>query len=347
MRIIFLIALLAGVVPGIGYAQGKPAPPLPAYDRPLVIKMARTISVPSEMAGALIGPVLCDADGNVFLRKHGEDPLQSPILKFDTHGVRKAQYSLTDATPKFYGGDFFVSSDGEVYQSAWQKGGKEMFVFKYGKDGQIQTKIKLDSLFDPYGIAAFPSGDMLMTGVQADLKADDDKGGRPFTALFDSSGKLIRKLSLEDDAKLEQAAEQALRTGEVLVPNNTAITLGAVVAGSDGNIYVMRRAEDAIIYAIAPDGHVVSRWIISSDGNGLPPHTLASAKGRLAVMFKARRAMSPALVKVLDLATGSILETYDVDPALGFGLACYTPPEFTFVTTTRDKQLALYQAEPQ
>lgn len=121
--------------------------------------------------------------------------------------------------------------------------------------------------------------------------------------------------------------------------------------GSDGNVYLMRWTNPAILYAVSPGGQVVRRFTVDPGDSGFRPLDLHVVKNRIAVLFFNRES-SEAIVTMTDLE-GHRIATYDEPkvnrvPELGITLACYleNPTRFIFLGAGDNDGVQLWVAEP-
>jgi hypothetical protein len=319
--------------------------------RSLVI--VRTVEAPSEPAQIFARPLRCDGDGNLYLSLGwGKVRL---IRKLDSTGKRTALFDVAaaqaDVKPQVTG-DFAVAPDGEVFQYVFAENDINRYIFAYGSDGKLKSKIKTQPGF-PWGpaqLAAFPSGQFLVTGQK--LRKDMSVPMPPFTGILAADGSLLKEISLEDDEDLTKkvAAHDLSVSSSANPTSNRAISFGVMESGSDGNVYTMRWASPAIIYVINAGGEVVRRFTVEPGRPGYMPHSMHVAKRRIAVMFRAEN--QPTLMKVTDLE-GKEVATYEEVSSegkrpLGGAFACYVddPEQFTFLTTLKEG-LGIMLVQPQ
>ncbi len=287
-----------------------------------------TVKTAFVNAGMLYLPAKCDRDGNVYLRD-ANDGVHA-IHKLNAQGKQVAlfQPDLAKADSKPVAeGHFSVGKDGYVYKLVGSWEDRRNHVLIYRPDGSLKTDIKLETGFAwiPAQVAAFPSGNLLVTG----LRYDHDRKNPvkwPSTGVFGPDGSLLKEVKLEDDGMIHDMAAVGDSRVTDLHNSNYAVGLGDMDAASDGNIYLMRRLSPAIFYAISPDGEVVRRFTVDGGQPDSMPEDIHIARDRIAVRFR-------ELIKVVDLE-GRELATYVLqEEPLEFPLACYStnPERFTFV----------------
>ncbi|HXE90821.1 MAG TPA: hypothetical protein VNK82_07660 [Terriglobales bacterium] len=307
-----------------------------------------TSLVESQLGGIMMDPLQCDGDGNIYIRFYQEGERRAPIKKFDTQGNRQATFSLEAVTEwdasELTAMYFSVNARGELHQIAWSE---DLYVLTFNKDGSYKRRAKIEPLIIPAQVAEFASGEFLITGRKYEGKREDGTNLiEPFTGIFDSSGKLIKRLTFQDDQEIQKAVERGdSNFVNPLIPGtNRAISMGMAVTGEDGNVYVMRRTVPAVIYAVSSAGEVVRKLAVDPGDPGMMPSIMQLSKGRVAILFRSD-ATKEQIVKVVDSQSGEELVTYDAN-SLGPTLACYSGGQrFTFLST-RKGHLSLDHAEP-
>jgi hypothetical protein len=349
-NLLFMVGLLACSAALDAQDKGGAAKAEPPVSERL-LNLEATDIIKTQVQGSPFNRVGCDEDGNIYVRIYGLESarngnlLQVPIQKVKTDGSLAETFEITSFDPDASGADFFVASQGELYQSAW-KNRNEMYLVRFASDGSMKSKTKLEtSYFMPHQVAVFKSGEILASGTIG------EKGHTPFTGIFDASGKLISKLSASHDDLLKKGAE----TGDADVVSQraggagiTAVTLGDAVPGSDGNIYLMRSISPAAVYVISPGGELLRVLKVDAGDTTLFPIGMRGAPGKLAITFHHGHddLSVDGILKVIDYE-GNPIATYGLKASWAGGpLACYTPPQFTFVNTRKDGFLYFFKAEP-
>jgi len=333
------------------FAQG--AAPVPA-DKPasanaesiLTLAAVSTVTVHSEPTSMFTDPMRCDGDGNLYLRPfRAELGLAAPVKKFDSNGKLVATFAV-DSVPnlKVLAIPYFaVTASGEVYELIAADKDPYMHVAVFGKDGSYKSNIKLDALVHGSQLAVFPSGELLLSGIEQ----TESSPRPPFVGIFKDDGTLTKRLSLEDDKRIQAAVERGdFSVSDPTRPgSNLAVSLGQAAAGEDGNIYVMRRTTPAVLYGISPAGAVVRRVEVGSPDPEMMPTTLHASANRLLVMFRNENTKEQ-LLKVIDMGSGDLTAQYRTN-SLGAALACYLANDnrFVFMTNTKDRKMAFNIAE--
>lgn len=324
-----------------------------AADRHLVL--VQNLQTQETSAGEFYPPLKCDADGNIYIQN---DPTSPGVRKLNPKGERVRDFRATSTDLRVDVAPYFnVSGDGELYELVYAHEVTSRYVFTYGSDGTLNSQIKLDPGFVwmPHFVAAFPSGQLLVSG--SEHSRDEGAPVWAFTAVFSSDGRLLKEIKLEDDDALHKMAESgdARITSPSIPESNTAIDYGNLEMGADGNAYLMRATNPAIIYAISAGGEVVWRFSIEPGDANYRPMSMHLSQQRIAVMFF-DEATHDKLIKIVDLE-GHDVATYDelrahgqpVNHMLGLAFTCYmtNPERFIFLGSGENSRLELWIAEPQ
>lgn len=309
----------------------------------------------------MLSPLKCDAEGNIYIRPNnlGARFGWNEVLKFSPTGERKATFTMPS---ELLAKQYFIANDGVVFVlaeeeqksdplrnkpevSEWKRA--NVFLVEYEKDGNLKRKTKLDSDFFPSGsFVIFPSGQMLISATEAPKQRPAPPSNEPFTALFDSKGQLLLRITAKDDAWITEAVEAG--DEKKIVPGkgrNPAITKGQAVIGSDGNAYILRATSPAVIFVISNAGAVIRTLALPSGDPPLFPSIMFENKGQLALVFQEPGQGGRERIRIFNSSTGDVIETATVEPPLGAAVACFTPPQFTFLRE-KDGKFVFYLAEP-
>lgn len=317
-----------------------------------VLTVVDTVAVPSQFATSFFGHAKCDSEGNVYLKLDAFG--ESGIRKFSPSGQPLALFRAS-AVPDLivqHAGYFFVTLGAEVYQVVFVQKSLKRYILVFDKEGNYKSTIKLDTKhsFMVSQLAVFPSGELLVSGLQDDSSSPV---GVPLTAIYSSTGALLREVNLGGDAKLRDLASKG--DERIVAPdhpsNNSAIELGTAEPAPDGNIYLMRMFSPAPVYAISAGGSVVRNFQVDpGDRKYVPVHMHVSGN-TIAILFR-NDLTKQGLMKLVDLE-GHEIATYAIpddksDKPLGPAFACYMPrpDRFTFLTTMEEGRLGFKIAEP-
>jgi hypothetical protein len=151
----------------------------------------------------------------------------------------------------------------------------------------------------------------------------------PFTGIFSDDVGLLKEITLEDDATLHDMASSGdARVTLPQVPHiNPAVTHSQIEVAADGNAYLMRSTNPAIIYAISAGGETIRRIKVDPGGSEYRTMAMHVYKNRIAVFFDPET--YDKIMKIIDLE-GREIATYDeAKPAkkqqsvmLGIAFAC-------------------------
>ena len=305
-------------------------------------------NIVSEMGGAFMGSSKCDADGNLYVRKYAVDrPLLGPVVKIDSDGKRTALFDPV-AFPQLQldrADAFSPASDGGLYQIAQSGVVKpRIYVLLFSPDGSPSSPIRLEADFEVYSFAAFLNGNLLVSGMDRDVRNPHDSG-RTVTEVFSADGRLLAQLSNDQPPDPANKAGKPRPAGNIgkLAPT---LDLTEAEVGIDGNLYALRNSSPALIYVISPAGKILRTLKVKAPAAGARPGTFHVSGNRLAVSFG--NDDSQVLV-VIDAQTGRGIATYvdHENPEASF--ACYSADDgvFTFLNLGEGNALEVIRAEAQ
>lgn len=335
MRSCLITALVAVLIPSSAVSQGlaktsAPVSQVEASSLGPTLHLAN--SVRSSVAGPPFNRVACDSTGKLYLRRYQGPKAQSPVDVVSPTGVLITSLQVENPNT-FTISDFYIDQKDLLYMLGWSTehvhSGSRVYVISFGQDGSMKSKIQLvPGSFFPSSLAVFGSGEFLVTGRQG------PHDNSPFTGVFNRNGGLIAEINVPEDEELRRKAEEGDSTvQEPGIYGNTAVSMGTAVSGSDGNVYVMRRAYPALIYVVSPKGEVLRKLRIDPGNSGLRPRELQFSNDRLAIWFVGSE--HDRLLKVVD-AVGNEVAEYQMPIGWVGPLACYNPPLFTFLRQDGD-----------
>jgi hypothetical protein len=298
----------------------------------------------------------CDTKGNVFITVSdpaGEDPSDRPLLMFDSAGVLKTKFasSRKDLGLSRYEDHFEPTAllpNGGVARLVWSK--DALSVARFSADGRLESRTALDSpAILPYQFVVFPSGELLVSGLEHVHSRRAFGAYKSFSAIYDPHGHLLRRLSFPEDAEIDAAAEVGdSRYAHGPMFGNRGISSGKARMGSDGNVYLMRRTSPATVYVISASGELVRTLKIEPENVGQMPSDMQIADGRIAIEFSlhcSSERCEGVNFTIADATTGQKLADYADNNVYG-DFACYIakPERFTFLITDDGKKLQMVQA---
>jgi hypothetical protein len=307
-------------------------------------------------------PLKCDAKGNLYVRGYQRgDPLGAPVVKFAPDGNQVATYALRTAPGFEKSGvalDFAVTPRGQVYLLATSR--KERVIVRFGQGGEFERFYPLDQSFDPNHIAAFPSGEMLISGLRFS-KQNAKLMGEPFVGVFDPLGRLLKEVKLEGDVAFSAQNETAVGPPEQENQKATAISpeeedryasvsLGGAFSAEDGHVYLYRAEKNPIVFVLAAGGEVVRRMVVPAPAENFRPISLRVSGGRILIQFEENvsdeRQVPKQVFSLVDAYTGERILDYLPPKGVGGALACYAPDKLTFLWGGEDRTLHIQVVSP-
>ena len=321
---------------------------LTAQTKTLTAKSRVSTSV--SAGGSFALPTDCDEQGRLFVKlvKLGT-AMEGPLLRLSAKGVLEAKFDTSNELVNIYG----VRPNGGAVMVHLDGGAK--VVDNFGPDGKHESSVRLErppTPFFPYQIAVFHSGEILLAGVQY------HPGNKASTAIYDSTGHLVKQFELDGDAEIERAVEAGdARYTRSPGGGNEAISRSVAITGDDGLVYLMRVTSPAAVYVISAAGEVIRKIVVSAPADkGLPDFWIRVAKSKLAVKFRNRcssaldlRSCEGTAYTVVDGTTGERLADYEAEKDTAGTTACYDPDAdhfFTFGLTSDQDHLEIVETGP-
>lgn len=312
----------------------------------LSLKVQKRVTVKNASSAPIMVPAKCDASGNIYLRQYQFlNPFAAPVVRISRDGESTTIFALRKV-PGFEKGQtlgFAVNPRGGGFQLAI-KSGREIDIVGFDGDGEYESTASLSPPFEPAQVAAFDTGDFLVTGTKLSDKDGSDTG-KPFTAIYDRLGNLIKPLTLPGDAKGSEAKGSDGHTEA----ENDAVTLGTAESGDDGNIYIMRGTCNPVVYVVSAAGEVVRKFTLKPPATEFSPITMKVSAGKMVVMFEKQDPKSERaeqIFSVFDTESGEKSMDLMSGPDIGGAFACYTPNGLTFLGTDNEGRLVMMSAVP-
>lgn len=354
-------------------ATGSPSTNLPA---PIPLRLRETTQMNWTAPNVSLSYPKCDADGHVFVRFGNYDfvrqqvQMNSAISEIIPESKRIVAHTIPELSPSDYSNSRFesfgVSLDGAVYAliSAGRKASdgeraKHEIIVEQLEEGS--TAGSMMTLQAPPGAAhwmadllgVFPKGNFLVAGESSEEPGRPSAGSwRPFTAIYDSSGKFLIEITLPEDVVNEYSrhagsTDGATRAeappaggsgGNAGVPAQSTqppkphfiqvqIRSGGIVSGPDGNLWILRNSDPIRLYAVDAAGQVVKHFQFSPPAAGLTPSQFGFARpGQIFFDFGHIAGQSPysgpsEIIGVFDTVSEQFNALYTVPPTKGF-LGC-------------------------
>ena len=281
-----------------------------------------------EKVKGLFMPLRCDADGKIYLRfvNRTENPrvalrslkrINPKEAKVDAVYSFDGSQDIQDLEPY----DFAVTPDGGVFATAASK--DAVYVVQFDKDGKFKRKTKLDRVIKPTQLAALESGSFIVSGLTLPTK---EQSAVSFAGLFDSSGRLLKQITLQDEHSDKSPQDIRVQTGDA---DNPAIELGIAVSAGD-KAYLLRRSSPAVIHEIDSTGQVSRSLRISAGPGAFYPDSVLVRGGNLFVLFSDG---VEHFFKEVDGQTGETMAEFHSNADLGAAAACYDGTEFSFINS--------------
>jgi hypothetical protein len=310
----------------------------------------RTSDVKTEIEGpAIVLQGGCDRDGNLYLRTNSRSGLEMPIQKLRADGALTATFDPTAVFPypdfRIRGyvpdgnGDLLVA--GDVLRKDEEPSRFEYYLLRFSPTAELKDTTKIEApphKFTLYHFALFKTGEILLAGA--------DVSGTAQTAIYDAGGKFLRPIVL-DDSETKQIP------GEVNFDVRNSVRQGAAVTGSDGNVYVLRSGNPAVVYGISAAGQILHKLKIDLGDPALTPVNLLATGHALAIVSRNSgegHRFRGTVIHEIDFQ-GHVLATHDAVPGIPSSVSCYLAPgKFIVAETARGSKrsppyLHMYRAE--
>lgn len=339
------LGLLAGVASPV-QAQSKQEALIPKLNLQFT---GDGVEVQGVRGGSIFYPIRCDQEGNIYFES-ALPPAAKPqsILKISQEGKRLAEFSL-QAVPGFDAGEWYgfnVGLRGELYLVAARQNQEkeaEFGIIEFSPEGRFRSATPIEERFRPRQVAAFLSGEFLISGIQ-EVRAEGEGAKRiPYTVIVDRSGRSVAKVSLPEDVDLNQKPSSTKTAGQSVPAADpiSAIDLGNAVAGADGNIYLVRHGPSPKVYVISPAGAVLRNFQVDTPVDGALMFGVQYVVGnRLVFDFGVKLESGRGwqqIISLVDGETGGRLYDYYLPEGRMEVFSCYSPNRFVFLIATSSR----------
>lgn len=317
------------------------------------LRVAESFPVSQPPDTGIFDKIRCDADRNVYVRYAGDDAFASPITKVSAKGE-----TLLAFNPRLVGWDvvqfygFTVTPKGAVSAIGARAKGRgpertmETGIAVFKENGQFDFFIRTDGSFSPEHIAAFPDGNLLVTGwqkptlgAQGSSKDSSQQPVVPFAAIFDRRGIIISRVAIGPPGTKFPVS---------------ALSMGNATPGGDGNIYVLIHSEKANVHVIGPSGETVRHFEVEPPIPKMAPLDLRWAgDNQIFIQFAEKGPREDSYVTnrsifaEINATSGETLAFFQTNPEVGGVLGCYANSTFLFLGYNSDKRRALLHVKPQ
>jgi len=317
--------------------------PIAAQTKILVAKSRTSVSVAAD-CGTIAFPTACDERGRLYVKQLHQD-LECPLFRLSSKGAVEAKFDTNGEVLNLYA----PRPDGGVIMA--HVGGKVLYIDNFAPDGTRETSVTLErpTPFFPKQLAVFRSGEILVSGSQYQF------GYKAATAIYSSTGHLVKQLVLDGDVETERAIEGAGPLATSAQRQVTpAINRSVAIAGDDGLVYLMRATSPVVVYAISPAGEVVRKLVVKAPGDkGTPDFGIRVAKNKLTIQFSRSCDGSgetglwcSSAYAVVDATTGQRIADYETNKETDGVMACYAPDPDRFFIYSGPHVFDFVEAEP-
>jgi hypothetical protein len=253
------------------------------------------------------------------------------ILRTALSGNESTLYKLSDEfadSTAFT--DFSVTPDGQVTALVEDEKGHSIR-FDFESEGKVSSHSQLELPDQVQGdkIAVFPNGTMLFSGHYRRGAPPDVRGKRYF-GLFQSSGKLLRRVNEAGMGDID------------LDPPAHHIPEGAATIAKDGNAYLLSSDK---VYVISASGQIQRKIPLAKPDGGFSAVGLQYSEGLLVVSF-VKQGKPEALFRyaVLNASTGEPLGLYSPTEETGNNNVCFSRQDGFLFVTVKENRLNLITA---
>jgi hypothetical protein len=311
----------------------------------LEVKKQQTIF--QDVEGVGLAARACDSKSNLYFYTSSHH--DEAIFKFDTSAEKVSAIDfLAPELQKFevYPWRFTVTSNGHLYVRAALPRGKErgLYIVEFDSDGKFKTTTKLQGFFGVVHVGVFPTGEFLIVGHNT---VDKNLRKGYFTAIFNSSGQLLRYVDMQTDARTEeltQSGDPNYANSSTPVPLDRTFELGHTRSLDDGNVYFLRRTSPATIYAINSGGEVV-RTLTVDGGSNMFPSDFEYSNGYFLIAMHDPDKPAAGIFKIVAAVTGEEFAAIQVDN-IGLAFTCYEAPATLKALTVVGKALVVKSYGP-
>lgn len=320
MLFAFFTLLMSCLIAQLALTQDSP--------RPLKVSTIKKLEVPPF---GVFGQTHCDDDSSMYDHLANGSYKKTVILRTVLSGNESTLYKLpeefADSTAFT---DFSITPDGQVTALVEDEQGHSIR-FDFDSEGDVSSHAQLDMPDQVAGdkIAVFPNGTMLFSGHYRRGAPPDVKGKR-YLGLFQSSGKLLRRMSETGMGDID------------LDPPAHHISEGAATIGKDGNAYLLTTNK---VYVISASGQIERKILIGKPDGGFSAVGLQHSEGLLVVSF-AKQGKPETLFQygVLNASTGEPLGRYAPTEETGNSNVCFSRRDGFLFVTVKENRLNLITA---
>lgn len=296
------------------------------------VEEARLLQASSKIVASVppfgsIGPAQCDSRGTLYF--HASSTLDaSTILELSADGSKYKFYRLPpDLAESNWFIQFRATPSGDLRLLTESEDG--LRVIEFAKDGSVATKTRLDvpKHLKVTGFASFNSGATLLLGYFGKAAEDRDKGHR-YAAVFDPSGKLVKRLGRN--------------LGTIDLGHEPYATIAMAAVGEDDAVYFL--VNDQLL-VVSQSGQFLRRLPVRKVKDDFFPNAIQVSGGLIAIQYYKNVGQGKPFLSrylVLNAYTGTETGFYLPEEELGNSLVCFSAEEgFTFTRVIEGKEVLL------
>lgn len=312
-------------------------------------------SYKAEGGFAVQQPMKCGLDGVLYVRFASANSEPAVTLIGDD-GKIISNIRLSEI-PEFSQNDFydFAPANGEVFVLSGK--GKPhrptiYYVSRFKIDGTYISSAVVDigfrPDFEPRGLAAFPSGNLLIAG----LAKGHDVPFVPFTAIFTETGQFLHQVILKDDVTDKDARQKPIDSSfSPAQQERNLIDVTFLRTADDGNVYLTRNTPMGPVFIVAPGGSA-RRVSLAPPVNGADLEGVMAGGGLVVAQYRSPDGPErhTHYLVVMEASAKKIRETvryvheYDKNAV---GMSCYRNGTYTFIAGAPNGGLQLVRAAVQ
>lgn len=312
-------------------------------------------SYKAEGGFAVQQPMKCGLDGVLYVRfASGNSEPAVTLIGDDGKIVSNIRLSKI---PEFSENAFydFAPANGEVFVLSGK--GKPhtptiYYISRFKADGTYISSAVVDigfrPDFEPRGLAAFPSGNLLIAG----MAKGQDFPFVPFTAIFTETGQFLRQVILKDDVTDKDAKLKPIDSSFTPAQQErNLIEVTFLRTADDGNVYLTRNTPRGPVFIVAPGGSA-RRVPLAPPVKGADLEGVMAGGGLLVAQYRSPDGPErhTHYLVVMETSTNKIRETvryvHDYDKN-AVGVSCYRNGTYTFIAGATNGGLQIVRAAVQ
>lgn len=230
-----------------------------------------------------LGATRCDAHGDIYLRVVSAPDVTNQLLVRIGRDGSMATFNPEKVTDSAIHGwvfqDFAVASNAVwLLATISSKSGTLSYVLKFSPQGDYKGDLPLEADLYLEQLAVFDSGDFLISGTERTVRGSKERF-QPVTAIFDKTGKFLKRIELEESKSSENSASPPDYTRA-----SAEITLGTAESYG-GEIYVLKASAIPLVLVISAGGTVTRQFVLEPPEPRARVAQVRVVQGQIAVEF--------------------------------------------------------------